>query len=81
MRCRRPTSTGEGPPGSRSTPRPTRCASGCNFDRTGTPNRGHIHTGVAGVNGGIVVPLFELIGVPADPLNDELERDRGTTAV
>ena len=26
------------------------------FDDTGTPNRGHIHVGVAGVNGGIVVP-------------------------
>ncbi len=48
------------------------------FDDTGTPNRGHIHVGAAGVNGGIVVTLFEL-GVaqnpagPADPANDELE--------
>ena len=49
----------------------------------GTPNRGHIHEGVAGVNGGIVVPFspfFELRippadpGAPAtDPRNDALE--------
>jgi hypothetical protein len=51
------------------------------FDDAGTPNRGHIHVGVSGVNGGIVVPLFEL-GVaqnpagPADPRNDELEARR-----
>ncbi|MGH9119097.1 MAG: CHRD domain-containing protein [Acidimicrobiales bacterium] len=51
------------------------------FDRTGTPNRGHIHTGAAGVNGGIVVSLFELVGMPTDPLNDELERGRGTGCV
>ena len=48
------------------------------FDRAGTPNRGHIHKAAAGANGGIVVPLFELM--PADqqsnPLNDELERNR-----
>jgi hypothetical protein len=43
---------------------------------TGTPNRGHIHVGAAGVNGGIVVPLFELVGATADPRNDELERGR-----
>ena len=39
----------------------------------GTPNRGHIHVGTAEQNGGIVVPLFELIGQPADPANDSLE--------
>ena len=46
----------------------------------GTPNRGHIHEGAAGVNGGIVVPFFELRippadpGAPAtDPRNDALE--------
>lgn len=48
------------------------------FDRVGTPNRGHIHSGVAGQNGGIVVPLFELADLtvtPAtDPRFDELER-------
>ena len=49
----------------------------------GTPNRGHIHEGVAGVNGGIVVPFFELRippadpGAPAtDPRNDALESGR-----
>jgi hypothetical protein len=46
------------------------------FDRAGTPNRGHIHKGLAGANGGIVVPLFELAGDAPNPLNDELERDR-----
>jgi hypothetical protein len=46
------------------------------FDDTGTPNRGHIHIGVAGVNGGIVVPLFELVGMPADERNDQLEEGR-----
>jgi CHRD domain len=44
------------------------------FDDTGTPNRGHIHRGVAGQNGGIVVPFFELVGEPGDPRNDALER-------
>jgi CHRD domain len=52
-----------------------------NIDRTGTPNRGHIHIGEAGVNGGIVVPLFELVGAPTNPLNDELERGRGEGCV
>jgi hypothetical protein len=46
------------------------------FDDTGTPNRGHIHRGVAGQNGGIVVPFFELVGQPADPRNDELEESK-----
>lgn len=46
------------------------------FDDTGTPNRGHIHEGDAGVNGGIVVPLFELVGAPTDPRNDALEEGR-----
>ena len=46
------------------------------IDDIGAPNRGHIHVGVAGVNGGIVVPLFELIGLPADPRNDQLEEGR-----
>ena len=50
------------------------------FDDIGTPNRGHIHTGVAGVNGGIVVTFFEL-GPPrragrGDPRNDEIEKGR-----
>ena len=47
----------------------------------GTPNRGHIHEGAAGVNGPIVVPFFELRIPPADPgapptdpRNDSLER-------
>jgi hypothetical protein len=44
------------------------------FTATGTPNRGHIHIGDATVNGGIVVPLFELVGLPADERNDALER-------
>ena len=39
----------------------------------GAPNRGHIHRHVAGMNGPIVIPFFELIGLPADPRNDELE--------
>ena len=49
----------------------------------GTPNRGHIHEGAAGANGGIVVPFFELRippadpGAPAtDPRNDALENGR-----
>ncbi len=44
------------------------------FDNTGTPNRGHIHSGAKGVNGGIVVPLFELVGMPDDVRNDALEK-------
>jgi hypothetical protein len=44
------------------------------FDRGGTPNRGHIHQGAAGVNGSIVVTFFELAAVPADPRHDQLER-------
>jgi hypothetical protein len=53
------------------------------FDDTGTPTRGHIHRGVAGANGPIVVPFFELAGTPGpppvppdpqDPRNDVLER-------
>jgi len=46
------------------------------FDDVGTPNRGHIHVGDATVNGGIVVPLFELVGMPADERNDALEQGR-----
>jgi CHRD domain len=46
------------------------------FRGTGTPNRGHIHAQVAGQNGPIVVPLFELAGLPADPRNDDLELGR-----
>jgi hypothetical protein len=46
------------------------------FDDTGTPNRAHIHVGEAGVNGGIVVPLFELAANPADPRHDALEDSR-----
>jgi hypothetical protein len=44
-------------------------------DDTGTPNRGHIHVGAAGTNGGIVVTFFELAGDPADPRHDQLEND------
>lgn len=43
------------------------------FRKTGTPNRGHIHVGDKGANGGIVVPLFELVGMPTDARNDALE--------
>ena len=53
------------------------------LSETGTPNRGHIHAGAAGVNGPIVVPFFELRippadpGAPAtDPRNDALESGR-----
>jgi CHRD domain len=46
------------------------------IDATGTPNRAHIHVGDAGVNGGIVVPFFELREVPTDPRNDEIEMGR-----
>lgn len=45
----------------------------------GTPNRGHIHSGVAGVNGGIVVTFFELrpADAPAtDPRHDAIEKGR-----
>jgi len=48
------------------------------FERTGTPNRGHIHRGDVDANGPIVVAFFDLntaAGAP-DPLNDELEQDR-----
>jgi hypothetical protein len=47
------------------------------FTNTGTPNRGHIHRGVAGANGGIVVEFFELVMSPADPRHDQLEADSG----
>lgn len=46
---------------------------------TGTPNRGHIHAGAAGVNGPIVVPFFELRATDApvtDPRHDALEDGR-----
>jgi hypothetical protein len=49
------------------------------IDATGTPNRGHIHVGAAGVNGGIVVTFFELrtVDTPAtDARNDEIEQGR-----
>src|SRR5262245_62032692 len=44
----------------------------------GTVNRGHIHKAAAGVNGGIVIPFFELRTTPpdapaSDPRNDLLE--------
>jgi CHRD domain len=48
-------------------------------NQSGTPNRAHIHVGDAGANGGIVVPFFELIGQPANPLNDALERNGRAT--
>ena len=47
------------------------------FERVGTPNRGHIHRALAGANGPIVVPFFELLpgAAPvADPRHDALER-------
>jgi CHRD domain len=47
------------------------------FDNTGTPNRGHIHRGQAGVNGPIVVEFFELAMDPADPRHDQLEAESG----
>lgn len=46
---------------------------------TGTPNRGHIHAQVAGQNGPIVIPFFELRpgDAPAtDPRHDALESGR-----
>jgi hypothetical protein len=48
------------------------------FDRTGTPNRGHIHRGNAGVNGPIVVAFFDiqLPEAAGNPLHDVLEKDR-----
>ncbi len=41
----------------------------------GTPNRGHIHRGDAGVNGGIVVAFFDLQNAAdnRDPRHDDLE--------
>jgi len=52
------------------------------FDRVGTPNRGHIHKALAGANGPIVVPFFELVAAPnTDPRFDELERGRITDCV
>jgi hypothetical protein len=46
------------------------------IDDVGAPNRGHIHFAPAGVNGGIVAPLFELAAVPTDPRHDALESGR-----
>jgi hypothetical protein len=49
------------------------------YTKIGAPNRGHIHSGVAGANGGIVVTLFDLVdppAVPSDPLYDQLELNR-----
>ena len=49
------------------------------FDRVGTPNRGHIHKEVAGKNGPIVVPFFELrLGdaLVTDPRHEAVERGR-----
>jgi hypothetical protein len=50
------------------------------FDDINTPDRAHIHRGVAGANGGIEVTFWELRIPPAtpgaaasDPRNDELE--------
>jgi hypothetical protein len=51
------------------------------IDSTGTPNRGHIHVGAAGINGGIVVPLFEIAANAADPLHDKLETGRAEGCV
>jgi CHRD domain len=47
------------------------------FKNTGTPNRGHIHRGAAGVNDMIVVEFFELVSNPADPRHDQLEAESG----
>jgi CHRD domain len=53
------------------------------FERGGTANRGHIHRGIAGVNGPIVVAFFDIQdpfvdaanpGDAADPRHDQLER-------
>jgi CHRD domain len=47
------------------------------FRRITTGNRGHIHSGAAGINGPIVVPFFDL-HLPAsqrDPRLDDLEKD------
>jgi CHRD domain len=46
------------------------------FSSTGTPNRGHIHVGDTGANGGIAIAFFELVDQPADPRNDDLEEGR-----
>jgi hypothetical protein len=49
------------------------------FERGGTANRGHIHRGIAGVNGPIVVAFFDL-EMPddqTDPRLDTLERRNG----
>jgi hypothetical protein len=50
------------------------------FKDGGTANRGHIHENVAGMNGPIVVPFFDIQNVPAnsgDPRHDLLERNSG----
>jgi hypothetical protein len=48
------------------------------FERTGTPNQGHIHVGNADQNGLVVVPFFNIHqGTPAavaDPRHDQMER-------
>jgi hypothetical protein len=52
------------------------------FKDGGTANRGHIHEQVAGMNGPIVVPFFDIQAVPAqsgDPRHDLLERNNGLT--
>lgn len=43
------------------------------FEDITTANRGHIHSGVAGVNGPIVVAFFDLEASPADERLDVLE--------
>lgn len=48
------------------------------FNRVGAPNKGHIHFAPAGVNGDVVVPLFDVAADPANPLHDRLERGRAS---
>lgn len=40
------------------------------LDDTGAPNRGHIHSGAAGINGPIVVTFFELRVTDTQPASD-----------
>ena len=44
------------------------------FSRIGTPDKAHIHTGAEGVQGGVLILLFDVNPVSGTP-NDEISND------